>query len=484
MTPPWARPTTNTSDPVGGTGRVGRRAEAFLADGVGRRRHRSRRSVRHARVAHRRLARRVGLDHAIPAGSIRRAGLGGTRRATRRARVHLRSLLVDAAAIASDRGGARPRCASSPAPASTSHGCTRTTTIRSPTSTSATNTAWTCWGRPPPPPAAERPDPAAPPMPLPLRPQVKGLPPPQGTTPPAPSIPLASPPGPPLPPPHPSRDPDRTRRRARRGRLRMRPRAGLVTVRPRSGTPRARRVRRVPRRAGMAAPRRRSAAQTWLLTDRAVFEILGTAPTNCTSTTSAAARRSPSRTSINPTRPGPGDVPDRSTSTSRRQLPVLLRFFPVAPHLVNPLIDAIDCDDVDEMVALLASTFRPRPCGTPRRGPRSTRSDGASTTPDSCRSAGVRRFHHRRRRPVDARMRPPACAGDRCHVRLDGTTLVDQANSNETGHREGARRRPGQLRPPARRRTTSRRARPPRGRRRTRRARSGRSERFGHCSTR
>ena len=199
------------------------------------------------------------------------------------------------------------------------------------------------------------------PMPVRLGPQVQGVPPRQGTAHPAGSIGVAPRQGPSLRPHVLSRDPDRTRRRARRGRLRDQARAGLVTVRPRSGAPRARRVRGVPRRArGWLLPDDEVLlAQTWLLTDRAVFEILRDRADEL------HLRDVGSGETITVTNIHESDATRPGMYLIGRPVPVgdsyraFSGFFPVAPHLVNPLIDAIDRDDVDEMMALLASTFRP-----------------------------------------------------------------------------------------------------------------------------
>ncbi len=100
-------------------------------------------------------------------------------------------------------------------------------------------------------------------------------------------------------------------------------------------------------------------AQTWLLTDRAVFEILRDR------TDELHLRDVGSGETITVTNVHPSDATRPGMYLIGRPVPVgdtyraFSGFFPVAPHLVNPLIDAIDRNDVDEMMALVASTFRP-----------------------------------------------------------------------------------------------------------------------------
>jgi hypothetical protein len=175
-------------------------------------------------------------------------------------------------------------------------------------------------------------------------------------------------------------------------------------------------------------------AQTWLLTDRAVFEILRNRADEL------HLRDVGSGETITVTNVHQSDATRPGMYLIGRPVPVgdsyrsFSGFFPVAPHLVNPLIDAIDRDDVDEMMALLASTFRPPTLRNTSGEDLAFHTirwsvDDPGLLSDQLSSAGFAADGDDRWTLVQDTpgMRRAIVAT----LRLDGTTLVSETNSDE-----------------------------------------------------
>lgn len=100
-------------------------------------------------------------------------------------------------------------------------------------------------------------------------------------------------------------------------------------------------------------------AQTWTLTDRAVFEIIHERHDDLRLRDVGSGER------ITVTNAYESDATRPGTFLVGRPVPVgdvhraFGGFFPVASQLVNPLIDALASGDLDDVMALLASSWRP-----------------------------------------------------------------------------------------------------------------------------
>jgi hypothetical protein len=177
-------------------------------------------------------------------------------------------------------------------------------------------------------------------------------------------------------------------------------------------------------------------AQTWLLTDRAVFELLRD-PAGELHLRNVASGETIIVTNVHSsdaTRPGmylagrPVPVGDTHRSFSG--------FFPVAPQVVNPLVDAIARNDVDEMMTLLAATFRPPTLRNTSGEDLAFHTirwhvDDPGALREALASAGFTRDDEDHDRWTLVEDTPGMRRAIIATLRLDGTTLVSETNSDE-----------------------------------------------------